>query len=74
MSFIYGSCDIEALSHTLLKITRLYLGEESIVYINKSTESVEISAQGKSLFAGNAEVQKNGKVLIPSQSAICLGD
>lgn len=74
MSFMYGSCDIEALSHTLLKITRLYLGEESIVYINKSTESVEISAQGKSLFAGNAEVQKNGKVLIPSQSAICLGD
>ena len=74
MSFMYGSCNIEAISHTLLKITREYLGEESVVYINKSKESVEVSADGKSIFAGKAEVLKNGMILIPSQSAICLGD
>ena len=74
MSFMYGSCNIEAISHTLLKITREYLGEESVVYINKSKESVDVSADGKSIFAGKAEVLKNGMILIPSQSAICLGD
>jgi hypothetical protein len=71
---MYGSCNIEAISHTLLKITREYLGEESVVYINKSKESVDVSADGKSIFAGKAEVLKNGMILIPSQSAICLGD
>ena len=74
MSFMYGSCNIEAISHTLLKITREYLGEESVVYINKSTEPVKVSADGKSIFAGKAEDLKNGMILIPSQSAICLGD
>ena len=74
MSFMYGSCNIEAVSHTLLKITREYLGEVSVVYINKSKESAEVSAEGKSIFAGKAEVLQNGMILIPSQSAICLGD
>lgn len=74
MSLIYGSCNIEALSHTLLKITREYLGEESVVYINKSKESVEISADGKSIIAGEAEKIQSGLITIPSQSAICLGN
>ena len=74
MSLIYGSCNIEALSHTLLKITREYLGEESVVYINKSKESVEISADGKSIIAGEAENLQSGMITIPSQSAICLGN
>jgi glycosidase len=74
MSFMYGSCNIEAVSHTLIKITREYLDEVSVVYINKSTESAEIKAEGKSIFAGKAEVLQNGMILIPSQSAICLGD
>ena len=74
MSLIYGSCNIEAISSTLLKITREYLGEESVVYINKSTESVEVSADGKSIFAGKAKGLQNGMIMIPSQSAICIGD
>jgi cyclomaltodextrinase len=74
MSLLYGSCNIEALSQTLLKITREYLGEESVVYINKSKESVEVSAEGKSILAGKAEDLQSGMIVIPSQSAICLGD
>ncbi len=74
MSFIYGSCDIEAISHTLLKITREYLGEQSVVYINKSNEAVQINTSGRNIFAGKAEHLQNGRILIPSQSAICLGD
>jgi len=74
MSLLYGSCNIEALSHTLLKITREYLGEESIVYINKSKESVEVNADEKSIFAGIAEDLQSGMIMIPPQSAICLGD
>jgi len=74
MSLLYGSCNIEALSHTLLKITREYLGEESVVYINKSKESVEVNADGKSVCAGKAEDLQSGMIMIPSQSAICLGD
>jgi len=75
MSFIYGSCNIETISPTLLKKTREYLGEKSVVYMNKPIESVEVSGDRKYFFfTGKALVLKNGRILIPSKSAIYLGD
>ena len=50
MSFIYGSCNIETISPTLLKKTREYLGEKSVVYMNKPIESVEVSGDRKYFF------------------------
>jgi hypothetical protein len=43
--------------------------------MNKPIESVEVSGDRKYFFfTGKALVLKNGRILIPSQSAIYLGD
>ena len=73
MSMLYGSCEIVALSPTLLKITREYLSEKSVIYINKSSEKVELKLEGYSILAGKVDISKNENVIMSGQSAIFLG-
>jgi glycosidase len=73
MSMLYGSCEIVALSPTLLKITREYLSEKSVIYINKSSEKVELKLEGYSILAGKVDISKNENVIISGQSSIFLG-
>jgi len=79
MSLMYGSTKIKAISKDVLKITREYLNEVTIILLNKSSKGVEVSINPEAIsqndfvkLAGNGAISEN-RINLPPFTAICIG-